>query len=101
VLAAIEQLGDERHALRDLRTLRGAAGRRVPGLPADGGAGRAAPPSLRRDDGGYGASVESYRKVHAGPWRPRYLGIHPHRAVVRGFYAIMRLSHVLGFAERS
>jgi len=39
--------------------------------------------------------------VHAGPWRPRYLVIHPHRAVVRGFYAIMRLSHVLGFAERS
>jgi len=51
--------------------------------------------------GGYGSSVEFYRKVQSGPWRPRYLVIHPRRAVVRGFYAIMRLSHVLGLAERS
>ena len=47
--------------------------------------------------GGYGSSVEFYRKVQAGPWRPRYMIIFPRRAVVRCYYALLRLSHVFGF----
>jgi len=49
---------------------------------------------------GYGSSVEFYRKVQSGPWRPRYLVVYPGRALVRGFYAMMRLSHVFGSLER-
>jgi lysylphosphatidylglycerol synthetase-like protein (DUF2156 family) len=48
---------------------------------------------------GYGSSVEFYRKIQAGPWRPRYLVIWPRRALVRGFYTMTRLAHVFGFLE--
>ena len=101
VLEAIEQLGDEgvRYATFGPYA--------VPRAGEFLGFGRIAERVVRRvyrfaaTTGGYGSSVEFYRKVHAGPWRPRYLVIHPRRAVMRGFYAIMRLSHVLGFDERS
>ena len=48
---------------------------------------------------GYGSSVEFYRKIQAGPWRPRYLVVWPKRALVRGFYAMTRLANVFGFLE--
>jgi lysylphosphatidylglycerol synthetase-like protein (DUF2156 family) len=48
---------------------------------------------------GYGSSVEFYRKIQAGPWRPRFLVVWPKRALVRGFYTMTRLAHVFGFLE--
>lgn len=48
---------------------------------------------------GYGSSVEFYRKVQAGPWRPRFLVIWPRRSLIRGFYTMTRLAHVFGFLE--
>lgn len=48
---------------------------------------------------GYGSSVEFYRKIQSGPWRPRYLVICPRRSLVRGFYTMTRLAHVFGFLE--
>jgi phosphatidylglycerol lysyltransferase len=48
---------------------------------------------------GYGSSVEFYRKIQAGPWRPRYLVVWPRRALLRGFYTMTRLAHVFGFLE--
>jgi lysylphosphatidylglycerol synthetase-like protein (DUF2156 family) len=48
---------------------------------------------------GYGSSVEFYRKVVSGPWRPRFLVICPRRSLVRGFYTMTRLAHVFGFLE--
>ena len=48
---------------------------------------------------GYGTSVEFYRKVQVEPWQPRYLVISPRRALVRGFYAMVRVAHVLGFLD--
>lgn len=48
---------------------------------------------------GYGSSVEFYRKIQAGPWRPRFLVVWPRRALVRGFYTMTRLAHVFGFLE--
>jgi len=48
---------------------------------------------------GYGSSVEFYRKVQAGPWRPRYLVVWPRRALLRGFYTMTRLAHVFGFLD--
>jgi phosphatidylglycerol lysyltransferase len=48
---------------------------------------------------GYGSSVEFYRKVQSGPWRPRFLVIWPRRSLVRGFYTMTRLAHVFGFLE--
>jgi lysylphosphatidylglycerol synthetase-like protein (DUF2156 family) len=48
---------------------------------------------------GYGSSVEFYRKIQAGPWRPRFLVVWPRRALIRGFYTMTRLAHVFGFLE--
>jgi phosphatidylglycerol lysyltransferase len=48
---------------------------------------------------GYGSSVEFYRKIQAGPWRPRFLVIWPRRSLIRGFYTMTRLAHVFGFLE--
>lgn len=48
---------------------------------------------------GYGNSVEFYRKVVTGPWRPRFLVIWPRRSLIRGFYTMTRLAHVFGFLE--
>jgi len=50
--------------------------------------------------GGYARSVEFYRKVQAGPWRPRYMIFFPRRVVLRNFLTLIRLTHVLGFLER-
>jgi phosphatidylglycerol lysyltransferase len=45
---------------------------------------------------GYGSSVEFYHKVVSGPWRSRYLVVWPRRALVRGFYTMVRLANVFG-----
>lgn len=46
--------------------------------------------------GGHARSLEFYRKVHSGPWQPRYLIFHPHGAYLRTLRAAMQVSHVLG-----
>jgi phosphatidylglycerol lysyltransferase len=48
---------------------------------------------------GYGSTVEFYRKIVSGPWKPRFLVIWPRRSLVRGFYTMTRLAHVFGFLE--
>jgi hypothetical protein len=50
--------------------------------------------------GGYARSVEFYRKVQANPWQPRFMIFHPRRAVLRNFFAGMRLTHVFGYLDR-
>lgn len=50
--------------------------------------------------GGYGRSVEFYRKVQPGPWCPRFVVFHPGRVVLRNFLAGLRLTHVVGFLDR-
>jgi lysylphosphatidylglycerol synthetase-like protein (DUF2156 family) len=50
--------------------------------------------------GGYANSIEFYRKVQAGPWRPRWMIFYPRRKVMRNFVAAMRVTHVLGFLDR-
>lgn len=48
---------------------------------------------------GYGSSVEFFRKIQSGPWRPRFLVVWPRRSLVRGFYTMTRLANVFGFLE--
>jgi len=48
---------------------------------------------------GYGSSVEFFRKIQSGPWRPRFLVVWPGRALVRGFYTMTRLAHIFGFLD--
>ena len=50
---------------------------------------------------GYGSSVEFYRKIQSGPWRPRFLVVWPRRSLIRGFYTMTRLAHVFGFLDRA
>ena len=50
--------------------------------------------------GGYARSVEFYRKVQANPWRPRFMVFFPRRAVLRNFFAGMRLTPVFGYLDR-
>jgi lysylphosphatidylglycerol synthetase-like protein (DUF2156 family) len=50
--------------------------------------------------GGYARSVEFYRKVQPNPWRPRFMVFFPRRAVLRNFFAGMRLTHVFGYLDR-
>jgi lysylphosphatidylglycerol synthetase-like protein (DUF2156 family) len=49
---------------------------------------------------GYGSSVEFFRKIQSGPWRPRFLVVWPRRALLRGFYTMTRLAHIFGFLDR-
>jgi phosphatidylglycerol lysyltransferase len=99
VLTAIETLGDEgvRYATFGPYA--------VPDAGAFIGFGRLSERIVRRlyDIAarriGYGSSVEFYRKIVSGPWKPRFLVIWPRRSLVRGFYTMTRLANVFGFLE--
>ncbi len=97
VMSAIETLGDEAVRYATFGPF---------GSPRAGeffGFGRVTEAIVRRaydfaaTTGGYGNSVEFYRKVQSGPWRSRYMILYPRLAIVRCYHAVLRLSHVFGF----
>jgi lysylphosphatidylglycerol synthetase-like protein (DUF2156 family) len=47
--------------------------------------------------GGHAKALEFPRKFVPGPWRPRYMVFDPARALARGFWTVMRVTHALPF----